>query len=488
MATKKRVAKATRKKTKKKTNKKTNKISAKAKMKKKVTRKKPDVPDTLPAPGSGGGPPSGGATQAGGVRIRMYRVGFGDFFLVSVQDKTGGYAHILIDCGVHAADLNSIGAAIDQLAVDTQKQLALVIMTHRHADHISGFARGRETFAQFAVERVWMPWFENKASATAMQFQANLSAVAGKLEQQLAMRAGPGDNKLRNMMTNISSVSAGGSNAVALDVLHGGFKNKAPVDYYKAGDAAILPSSLAAIGVHATILGPPTDPTLIAQMDNKNHQYLSVSDNEEDAKPALPFAPAFRSGAEAYPKDAFSLFDPKTLEESVIASQPDMLAARAQRADNTLNNQSLVVLFEIAGRKLLFAGDAQWGNWSNFLFAGKVSATGQPALTAQSKAILGSLDFYKVGHHGSTNATPIDALDAMKSGLVAMCSTEPGAYGSEEKNSEVPRKPLILALEKKTNGKLAQSTQVDVKDTAKEGDLPAAFEAPVLGVIDYHFT
>src|SRR5258708_850831 len=36
------------------------------------------------------------------IRVRMYRIGFGDFFLLTVPGNDGP-AHILIDCGVHAA-------------------------------------------------------------------------------------------------------------------------------------------------------------------------------------------------------------------------------------------------------------------------------------------------------------------------------------------------------------------------------------------------
>lgn len=452
-----------------------------------TTSRKTAPGSTPPSPGPANGSGGSGNAAGGPVRIRMYRVGFGDFFLLTVG-KSGNQAHVLIDCGVHAADLGSIGTAIDQLATDTGKKLALVIMTHRHADHISGFARGKDVFSQFTVERVWMSWFEDPGNKTAVAFQQNLAAVAQRLEQQLALRAAPDDDKFQNMMSDISSVSAGGSNAVALDVLHGGFSNKAPVDYYQAGDTPTLPPSLVAAGVSAQILGPPTDPDLIAQMDNKSHQYLSVGNGDESDAPVPAFAPNFAVNESAYPASAFSLFPPKRIERSIADSQPDMLAARAQRADNTLNNQSLVVLFEIAGKKLLFAGDAQWGNWANFLFGGKVSASGQTTLTPDSKAILGSIDFYKVGHHGSTNATPIDALEAMRSGMVAMCSTEPGAYGSVKNKSEVPRGPLIQALVTRTNNQLAQSTEVAVKGTAAEGPLPAVFKSAVPGAIDYYFT
>jgi glyoxylase-like metal-dependent hydrolase (beta-lactamase superfamily II) len=81
-------------------------------------------------------------------------------FLLSLQTPAG-QKHILIDCGVHACDIHSINAAVAQMAEDTGRELALIIMTHRHADHISGFARCKDVFSQFTVEQVWMSWFED---------------------------------------------------------------------------------------------------------------------------------------------------------------------------------------------------------------------------------------------------------------------------------------------------------------------------------------
>jgi glyoxylase-like metal-dependent hydrolase (beta-lactamase superfamily II) len=137
-------------------------------------------------PGGGhadGGPhPGAGADEAGadgepgnGLRVRMFRVGFGDFFLVSVT-AGGGPKHILIDCGVHLKDLGSIRGAVEQMARDCGGKLSLVIMTHRHADHISGFGTCSDVFKNIEVERVWMPWFENTSDKTAVGFQASLTA------------------------------------------------------------------------------------------------------------------------------------------------------------------------------------------------------------------------------------------------------------------------------------------------------------------------
>jgi len=406
------------------------------------------------------------ASAAGGVgiRVRMYRVGFGDFFLLSLPGADGKPLHILIDCGVHAVDLGSIGDAIKDMATVTGGQLALVIMTHRHADHISGFATGASVFAGFTVERVWMSWFENPSNKDAVKFQNSLTAVASNLQFSLAGLAATDGEQFLNMAQNatgdLAAVGGKSGNEAALDVLHGGFKNQAPVDYYQAGDTPTLPNSLISAGLTATILGPPIDPDLIAEMDNKAHQYLAATP-VEDANPKK-FDPAFISEVEAYPPEAFQVFTAAEIAKSVAGNQPNLAVAQAQNVDNTINNQSLVILFSFKGKTLLFVGDAQWGNWQNFLFGGALGTAGHERLTDKAQSILGNIAFYKVGHHGSTNATPIDALNAMRQDCVAMCSTQPGAYGKLANNSEVPRTPLIAALEKKTDNEAARSDQVHV--------------------------
>ncbi len=412
------------------------------------------------------------AAGAKGMRVRMYRVGFGDFFLLTVPTSAGP-KHILIDCGVHAKDLGSIKEAVNQMAQETGGKLALLIMTHRHADHISGFASCKDIFSQFTVERVWMSWFENPNDSQAANFQSNLVAVATQFKLALAARTDPDAEELSYMAENITGVpvaSGGGSNAVALGVLHGGFKNQPPIDYYQAGDTATLPQDLIDAGLKAQILGPPIDPALVSQMNGKNEQYLASNDPSDSTPAAMLFPRPFHCDATRYPTEAF---DPAQIEQSVNDVQPDLLAAKATQSNNTLNNQSLVVLFTFGGKTLLFVGDAQWGNWENFLFGGPVGTAGRTNLTDKSKAILAAVDFYKVGHHGSTNATPIDAADALRDGFVAMCSTEPGAYGSVANHTEVPRIPLLEALGKKS--KLVRSDQI----TANNHPLTAGLSAPV---------
>lgn len=423
----------------------------------------------------------------GSARIRMYRVGFGDFFLLSVPGREGGLAHILIDCGVHAHDLGVMDEAVGQLRTDTGGQLALVVMTHRHADHISGFGSASEIFETFAVERVWMSWFEDRTDQKALAIQAGIVATAQHLQAALAARAAPGDDQFAHMAENALGVAGKGGNAAALAMLHS-FKTAdgqpTPVDYYAAGDSPTLPPSLDSAGLEAEILGPPRDLSLVAQMDNAAHQYLASATEDEQAGKA-PFSDAYRVAAFEW---ADPLFPLERIRSNIEASQPDALAAAAQRADNALNNQSLVILFTFRGKTMLFSGDAQWGNWANFLFGGPIGTPGHTMLTEKSRSILASLDFYKVGHHGSTNATPMDVVQAMSSGCVAMCSTDPGAYGNEDKGTEVPRIPLMAALREKTQGRLARSDQVPVGNkpaTPTEPGLAEPFKAGPEGCIDY---
>ncbi|MGY3447921.1 beta-lactamase superfamily II metal-dependent hydrolase [Bradyrhizobium sp. USDA 4353] len=428
---------------------------------------------------------------ANGLRVRMYRVGFGDFFLLSVPTATG-LSHILIDCGVHAKDLGSMRAAVTQMANDCNNRLALVIMTHRHADHISGFGSCADIFAQIEVARVWMPWFENPANPNAAAFQASLVAMAGDLGRQFRARlaAGPDPeaDQLLSMAENITGGLGIAANQRALEVLHGGFKGTQPAhDYYKAGDSPTLPPDLAAAGLTAEILGPPVDDTLIGQMTNKNQQYLAgMTESSDQPERLKPFGNAFRGKREDYGDKAFAPYGFDRMIRMLEGAQPDVLAAQAQDADKTLNNQSLVILFSFGGKTLLFAGDAQWGNWENFLYGGAYGTPGHTQLTARAQDILGKIDFYKVGHHGSANATPKDAVKAMRIGCVGMCSTQEHAY------NEVPREPLLDALRQRMNDQLARSDQVaagaEAPANPDAGPLPKAFTAPAQQLfIDYDF-
>jgi hypothetical protein len=115
--------------------------------------------------------------------------------------------------------------------------------------------------------------------------------------------------------------------------------------------------------------------------------------------------------------------------------------------DDALNNTSLILLFDIRGTRLLFPGDAQIENWRYALFDAPDAA--------ENRTLLNDMALYKVGHHGSLNATPKTIWNGLtrKGGpeldprLQAVISTFGGKHGSVSRNTEVPRRKLLDALE-----------------------------------------
>ena len=101
-----------------------------------------------------------------------------------------------------------------------------------------------------------------------------------------------------------------------------------------------------------------------------------------------------------------------------------------------------MLLFEMGRAFLLFSGDAQWGTWKRVL--------GDAPWTA----LLRQVNFVKVGHHGSHNATPVDFVkDVLGAKFQAMVSTKPTAIFKE-----IPRGPLLDALSAKSKD-VARSDQ-----------------------------
>src|SRR5207253_665387 len=77
----------------------------------------------------------------------------------------------------------------------------------------------------------------------------------------------------------------------------------------------------------------------------------------------------------------------------------------ALKLDNDTNNTSLVFAIELVQTRdvLLFAADAQvgnWQSWENVAFSLPSTREQLPAHALLKRAV-----FYKVGHHGSHNAT-----------------------------------------------------------------------------------
>ncbi|MDV3243876.1 MAG: MBL fold metallo-hydrolase [Nitrososphaerales archaeon] len=408
-----------------------------------------------------GAPPLGPKGKTGRpnkrtLRIRMYRVGFGDCFLVSFPLTNGvlakeAHAHVLVDCGVHAkGDIGTLGKVVDDVAKVTNKKLELVVVTHAHQDHIAGFDRFADKFKAFDIGAVWLPWTWNPNDPQAAGLQKKHQALTARLAQDL--QAAVADPNAVNAIENLKG------NEHAIELLKSGFEGKAKVWYLKAGQAPTGPEEISIPDLSVKILGPPQSEEFLAQMDPPaSEHYLRLGPDQQTSGALQPFMKKWRleQPPDELIRSIFTEQDKKLLQE--VATSP--LNELAFALDQVRNNESLVVLFIFRGQYLLFPGDAQCGNWRWWLE------------NLQPDSILPEITFFKVAHHGSVNATPKDALEKMSDGKFAsMVSTQSEPWTS------IPRVPLMARISTKSKSKIVRSDWVKINDAPK----PLAGTAPAM--------
>jgi hypothetical protein len=400
------------------------------------------------------------------LTIRMYNVGFGDCFLLSFEyPKTK--KHVLVDFGSTAAPKRGPkGDFMGRIAEDIRKvsegRLAGIVASHRHRDHISGFssqARSGKIIASLKPEFVIQPWTEDpkakpkaltassveykngKATAKGMtaHFLGSLDdmhAVAQGIERasKLVNLAGP---HLRGQLgflgeDNIKNVPAI-RNLMAMGKAGRAF-------YVNAGMSLnILP------GVKCTVLGPPTlkqsnairkqrarDPAEFWQFRSFwASQGLAVGGFSRPG--AMGSA---RARKRAFPVEA------RWFVEQSRQIQANQMLGIVRDLDSVMNNTSVILLLQVGKKKILLPGDAQIENWAY--------ALSKPSW----RKSLSDVDLYKVGHHGSLNATPKSLWSLFKNKgkatkknrLATLCSTKAGKHGTVAAGTEVPRRLLLDEL------------------------------------------
>src|SRR2546423_13306258 len=164
-------------KTAKKTANKTSKKSTRKTAKKKI-RDRSGGRGTPPSGGTNGGitsPPDGSSAglmtaPASGVKVRMYRQGHGDCFLLAFPGANGKPVYVLIDCGYKPGSndkekfgLNgSIDEVVKHIGASTGNRLDLVVVTHEHQDHVNGFGKaGSSSFDPIGMHEAWFAWTED---------------------------------------------------------------------------------------------------------------------------------------------------------------------------------------------------------------------------------------------------------------------------------------------------------------------------------------
>jgi hypothetical protein len=173
-------------------------------------------------------------------------------------------------------------------------------------------------------------------------------------------------------------------------------------------------------------------------------------------------------------------------------------AAFALQLDNKTNNTSFAFALEIGppgkGKVLLFPGDAQVGNWLSWFGPVKVQGEEKPVgkalewqagdKTVTAEDLMSRTVLYKVGHHGSHNATlrTRDKQDCgvklMKSkDLVALIPVDEFVARKKAGYGDMPQPDLVADLLEMTDGRIARNDE----DSGYSKD-----DAPVLNGVGLH--
>ena len=491
------------------------------------------------------------------IAVRMYRNILGDCFLLTITGRAGEQqtevkSHIMIDCGVLQGTPNA-GETMRKVVADvyehTQNQpLDLIVVTHEHHDHISGFGFARELFkpddaARKAAEKVWFAWTEDPDDADAQKYQKAygkaLTALTALAEEAKVPTQAAQDPEAETLLG-----LAGFTGPLALDgdkkPLRGSrriyqdlrdWAGPGGTQYLSPGQVLTTPG---AVGLRTYVLGPPRDDDFLTNALGKAGDTYFAAAKAAGGGSAVwqetPFSPRYEwrsdeeiralkpsaseseedrlrstwlhdryyrsysrctdegdASADHTSKDKnrkcagdFILHEPQAYR-MLDKMERSMFSNLALRMDSNTNNTSLVLAFDLPGDAgtMLFAADAQVGNWQSWFTVKFREAPEAEPIKLTTAELLGRTRFYKVGHHGSHNATLTAGLEGMSDDLVAMIPTD-AAFALQQSSAwQMPNPRVDEALQRKTRHRVLRGDiDPDTIVTAvcgQDADLGAAF-------------
>lgn len=453
------------------------------------------------------------------IVIRMYRAldaqgdayaGYlGDCFLIRVLNGDQAVANILIDFGILTGSVQaetrmrqiatdivrSTGGEIgDAGQVAKKGSLDLLVITHEHWDHISGFSQAQDLmFDGLVIQKLWMAWTEDDNDATARQLQQERDqrsvalAALSEIIQKAAASPDPSpfaadrqvalaglDAFLGPLVDNVAqaagaALGAAGTKTKRLrgrDVMQALKKRAQQIEFLSPGQVVNAPGTLKTF-----VLGPPRDlkrlkqdkpssgpdqETYLANRALEDLLFRLADDEAFGADEDVPFSRRFQrikpDDVRAAPA-AQSILDVSTdpgvlgwlNERYYVAAasdgrdqtrrtiDSDWLGAAgplALKLDSDTNNTSLVLAFELPDGTFM-------------LFPGDaqvgnwLSWHDQPykdeTRELSAAQILGLVRFYKVAHHGSHNATLKErGLELMTHPLLVAAISTDEAFGKQQ--------------------------------------------------------
>lgn len=456
------------------------------------------------------------ATTNADVTVRMFCQGLGDCFLITLPQAGDRDYSIMIDCGVAMGTPKTdkiMPDVVQKIAELTAGTVDLLVITHEHWDHVSGFIQAANEMTKDKLEfkHLWCAWTEDPQDDLAKKLKADHSkaklalARARQMAAQLAVDPASAEHlaALDGVLAFYGPGAAlgvgkgGGTLADAMDAtrtLAGADADERQIDYLMPGQNISLPEATGfAAKVRAYALGPPHDEDKVTRI-NPRKKDSETYEKEKHALSAFGVNWAWMSRAmkddvgvaalagdptdsacfdSSRPFDSKWQIDLKGAEEDPFFAQRyfadtdenaggridgDWLWSGAQNLalhiESYTNNTSLVLAFELPKSKkvLLFSGDAQVGNWLSWHDQDYTADDGQKV---KATNLLERTVLYKVGHHGSHNATlRAQGLELMKHHeLVALLPVEAAAV-KRLRYGEMPLQSLVKALTERTQGRI----------------------------------
>jgi hypothetical protein len=481
----------------------------------------------------------------GGVKVRMYRQGLGDCFLLTFPTGSERPFYMMIDCGVLLGTEKGgdrMKEVVQDIIETTEGQVDLLVATHQHWDHLSGFIQAEDLFARsnedlppgeprkLKVGRLWLAWTEDPANRLANHIRAkqkrreqalratvqSLHALSAEMEREEALRLGvqepkkpkdkPQDEADRPLSLKVSmaatqvedvlgffGAAGSGSTEDALNIVRDCART---TRFCRPDDDPITLRQVP--GVRFFVLGPPENEELIKRSDpsKRNSEVYEDAEHalnldnaffaavlpgetpESVREVSLPFDRCYQIPVEKARQTRFfqrhyyeeDSEQPRYKDQAWRRIQADWTSMASQLAlhlDNDTNNTSLALAIELvdSGKVLLFPADAQVGNWLSWA---DLSWT-VDGREVNAEDLLRRTVLYKVGHHGSHNATLRDqGLEKMESGdLVALIPVHQEM--AKKKKWSMPFPPLYNRLLEKTNGRVLR---IDDEENIEDREAP----------------
>jgi hypothetical protein len=456
------------------------------------------------------------------IRVRMYRQGLGDCFLITLPGDTSPF-YMVIDCGVvlgtNANGIQKLRDAVNDISKVTGGKIDLLVLTHQHWDHVSGFTQAKDAIAKWNGAQVWAAWTEDPEDSLANKLRAGRQKTEDALRMAVNRlnELGATDQAFRvsGLLDFFGATS--GSTTTALDYAKGlAGKN---LRFCQPGEPPITLPKLA--GFRFYVLGPPKDESFLRKSDpsqrtayglddgsaTSNAMFLNALNRSVDtriqdgaaADSTLndPFESRFQIPLDRARHVTFfehhyfgdvqdaSLTDLKTSKTThdqswrrIDGTWLDTSETLALALDSATNNTSLVLAIERLDTRgiLLFPGDAQAGNWLSWqdLRWIEQDATGKETVTT-GPDLLARTIFYKVGHHGSHNATLSQkGLELMtKDELIAMIPVD-HAMALKKRWGKMPLPELVDRLNTKAHGRVLRIDDAATTPVELQAACPAA--------------